>query len=67
VDFSADSGEFLCPCHKSSFKADGTIANPASPSPRGVDALAVEVRADGAVWVTFQNFQAGRADKVPVT
>jgi menaquinol-cytochrome c reductase iron-sulfur subunit len=65
VDFRPESGNFLCPCHKSSFKVDGTIADKASPSPRGLDSLTAEVRADGGVWVQFQNFQAGRPDKIP--
>lgn len=66
VDFSPHRGEFLCPCHNSSFTLDGKIADPKSPSPRPLDTLPVEVRGDGEVWVAFQNFQAGRPDKVPV-
>ena len=66
VDFSAERGNFLCPCHHSSFKVDGQIDDPSSPSPRGLDTLTVEVRDGGEVWVTFQNFEAGRPDKVPV-
>jgi len=66
VDFDAGNAQFLCPCHKSSFKVDGSLANPHSPSPRGMDSLAVRVDEDGIVWVTFQNFLAGRPDKVPV-
>jgi len=45
---------------------DGTIADPKSPSPRALDSLTVKVDADGAVWVAFQNFQAGRRDKIPI-
>lgn len=66
VDFLADDQRFHCPCHKSSFAADGTIADPKSPSPRPLDSLAVKVDDAGGVWVTFQNFEAGRRDKVPV-
>lgn len=66
VDFSAERSKFICPCHLSSFETDGKIADPASPSPRALDSLAVEVRSDGAIWVQFQNFEAGRPDKVPV-
>ena len=66
VDFSAVRDKFLCPCHNSSFTVDGKIADPKSPSPRALDTLPVEVRANDEVWVTFQNFQAGRPDKVPV-
>lgn len=66
VDYATGSGTFRCPCHQSSFAIDGKIADPRSPSPRGLDSLPVEVKDDGSVWVTFQNFQAGRPDKVPV-
>ncbi len=66
VDYVAKSGNFHCPCHQSSFAVDGKIADARSPSPRGMDGLPVEVKADGSVWVAFQNFQAGRPDKVPV-
>lgn len=66
VDYVAKSGNFHCPCHQSSFAVDGKIADTRSPSPRGMDGLPVEVKADGSVWVAFQNFQAGRPDKVPV-
>jgi menaquinol-cytochrome c reductase iron-sulfur subunit len=66
VEFEPGANRFQCPCHKSVFGLDGRVADPRSPSPRGLDGLAVSVDADGAVWVKFQNFQAGRPDKVPV-
>jgi Rieske Fe-S protein len=66
VDFSANRGQFLCPCHNSSFKVDGSRAAATSPAARGLDSLAVDVRSDGTVWIVFQNFEAGRADKIPV-
>jgi menaquinol-cytochrome c reductase iron-sulfur subunit len=66
VDYSSDRNKFVCPCHNSSFALDGKIADPKSPSPRALDTLAVEVRNNNEVWVTFENFQAGRPDKVPV-
>jgi menaquinol-cytochrome c reductase iron-sulfur subunit len=66
VDFLAERNGFLCPCHNSSFALDGKIADPASPAARAMDSLPVEVRNGNEVWVTFQNFQAGRAEKVPV-
>ena len=67
VDFSPERGESMCPCHNSSFSIEGRIATPGSPSPRDLDPLTVEVRPDGGVWVVFQDFQAGRPDRVPVT
>ena len=66
VDFSPARAGFVCPCHNSTFTLDGKIADAKSPSPRPLDSLPAEVRGNGEVWVTFQNFQAGRPDKVPV-
>ena len=66
VELSSKSDGFLCPCHLSRFTVEGKIADPRSPSPRALDTLPVDVAKDGAVWVKFQNFQAGRPDKVPV-
>jgi len=66
VEYKPAGRRYVCPCHASSFGLDGAIADPASPSPRGLDELAVEMRAGGEVWVLFQNFQAGTREKVPV-
>jgi menaquinol-cytochrome c reductase iron-sulfur subunit len=65
VNYLAERGSFLCPCHQSSFTVEGKIDNPDSPSPRALDSLAVELRGKD-VWVQFQNFQAGHAEKIPV-
>ena len=66
VDYVAAQGSFLCPCHNSTFGVDGHIADRSSPSPRGLDSLDVEVRNDKEIWVKFRNYQAGRAEKIPV-
>jgi menaquinol-cytochrome c reductase iron-sulfur subunit len=66
VEFKEDSNSYLCPCHDSTFKLDGTLANESSPSPRGMDLLEVEVRHGAEVWVKFQNFEVGKAKKIPV-
>ena len=66
VDFLADRGRYLCPCHNSAFDVAGKIDDPASPAPRGLDALEVNVSDAGEVWVKFQNFQAGRPEKIPL-
>ena len=66
VDFEPERNAFLCPCHKSTFTVEGRIGNPVSPSPRGLDELKVELRQGKEVWVVFQNFQGGRAEKIPV-
>lgn len=65
VNVSADRSRFVCPCHKSSFDLSGAVNDPASPSPRDMDALDIEIRGD-EVWVRFQNFLPGRAEKEPV-
>jgi menaquinol-cytochrome c reductase iron-sulfur subunit len=67
VDFVPGKQAFFCPCHNSSFALDGRIADPKSPSPRGLDSLDVEVRNEAEVWVKFQNFLAGRHEKTPVS
>lgn len=66
VGYAPDRDSFLCPCHNSTFALDGQVNDPRSPSPRGLDALEVEVRDETEVWVRFQNFRTGRKDKVPV-
>lgn len=66
VRHMADEGRFACPCHNSSFDLDGEVNNTSSPSPRAMDALAVEVRNGDEIWVRFQNFLPGREEKVPV-
>jgi len=65
VDYQASRKSFFCPCHESTFAEDGSINDPHSPSPRGLDTLDVEVRA-GEVWVRFENFRTGSRTKVPV-
>ena len=63
----ADEGSgFACPCHRSSFDLDGVVDDPASPSPRDMDELEVEVRNVDEVWVRFQNFLPGRDEKTAV-
>ncbi len=66
VDYLPERGTFRCPCHDSTFTADGKIDNPNSPSQRGLDDLKVEIRNGGEIWVEFKNFQAGHAEKIPI-
>jgi menaquinol-cytochrome c reductase iron-sulfur subunit len=65
VDYAANSNRFVCPCHNSTFEADGAITTGHSVAPRGLDHLAVEVRNENEVWVKFQNYRAGTAEKIP--
>lgn len=65
VGYRAATQGYFCPCHKSAFAISGAIADPKSPSPRGMDELTAEVR-NGEIWVKFQNFRKGSPDKIPV-
>lgn len=66
VEYTPAANCFLCPCHDSKFNLDGTLfTNAKSPSPRALDTLEVEIRNGSEIWVKFQNFEAGKAKKVP--
>lgn len=62
VDFNPSSHSFICPCHNSSFDAEGKRGE-TSPSARDMDKLTAVVR-DGDVWVKFQNFRTGTAEQI---
>lgn len=66
VDYLAEQHDYHCPCHGSSFTLDGRIKDPRSPSPRGLDPMAVEIRNESEVWVRYQNFVAGQKERIPV-
>lgn len=59
-------GEFFCPCHGARFDLDGKRLDANSRSPRDMDTLLAEPRNGQEVWVEFQNFQFGKAQKLPV-
>ena len=59
-----DGGKFFCPCHAASFDLDGGRTDEASMSPRNMDTLDVEIRNQQEVWVKFENFITGTADKI---
>jgi len=63
VDRSATGPGFTCPCHDSSFDADGNRLT--GPSPRGLDTLASKVE-DGFVHIEFKRFRQGTPEKEPV-
>jgi nitrite reductase/ring-hydroxylating ferredoxin subunit len=64
INWHPDEARFVCPCHGGIFKADGEHA--AGPPPRSMDPLDFEVRA-GRLWVRWQDFEIGVAQRVPVT
>jgi Rieske Fe-S protein len=65
VEFRTERDIFYCPCHDSEFAKDGAVRGQ-SPSRRGLDRLRVEIREGGEVWVHFENFKAGIAEKIPL-
>ena len=64
VDTKVD-GSFACPCHNSSFNADGSLV-PGSVSARGLDKLEIDPKglARGEIRVKYLEFETGRADKI---
>lgn len=58
-----EKGEFYCPCHDSSFSAEG--ARQHGPSPRDLDRLATKVE-DGHVLIDFRRFKLGVPERVEV-
>lgn len=65
VEYAPERQGYLCPCHDSIFALDGRINDPASPAPRGLDALEVEIRNQTEIWVRFRNYRTGRAEQIP--
>ena len=63
VEFQATRDAFYCPCHDSEFAKTGEVRG-TSPSRRGLDSLQVEVRENGDVWVHFERFKPGIAEKI---
>ena len=66
VEFQPEKKGYFCPCHNSLFTPEGKRTD-GSPSARDLDSLNSEVRANGEVWVQFQNFETGKAHKVAVS
>lgn len=64
VDFRETERDYFCPCHNSAFDLESGTQEDNSPSARGLDDLETEIRG-GQVWVRFQNFIMGIAEKKP--
>jgi menaquinol-cytochrome c reductase iron-sulfur subunit len=62
IGFEASSG-FFCPCHDSSFAADGAAKK--GPSPRGMDKLTTRV-SEGYVDVDFRRFRQGTSERIEI-
>ncbi len=66
VDFDRENQRFICPCHESSFNLDGSIKDPRSPAPPGLDRL--EVKIEGSdVLVRYQEFRKGVREQIAVS
>ena len=66
VSYELASQAYLCPCHNSSFNVDGTKledGDSSNPSPRGLDALEVDVQGT-RVFVKYEDYFTGRHAKV---
>lgn len=66
VDFRTSKGDFFCPCHTSSFNLDGVRTNQIPP--RGMDVLPTKLKPDTGdrIWLKYETFRAGTAEKTPV-
>jgi Rieske Fe-S protein len=64
INWHPDQAQFFCPCHGGIFDTDGQQTG--GPPPRAMDPLEFEVRA-GRLWVRWQDFKIGVAERVPVS
>ncbi len=66
INLSGDGKSFLCPCHTSAFKFDGTPLNQVPP--RGMDRLDVSLSddADPTVKVKFERFRTQSEERIPL-
>ena len=66
INFKADQGGFVCPCHTSAFTLDGTPTNRVPPRP--MDRLDIELTPgeDPEIRVGFGRFRAQSEEKIPL-
>ena len=64
VNWQPDQSRFYCPCHGGIFDTEGKQTG--GPPPRSLDPLDYEVRA-GRLWVRWQDFKIGVAERTPVS
>lgn len=63
VVWSKDKKQFICPCHNSTFSAQGAVLG--GPAPRPLDTLPTRIE-QGMLLVSWVNYQPGLSTKVPV-
>jgi Rieske Fe-S protein len=64
INWHPDQAQFVCPCHGGMFNREGERTG--GPPPRAMDPLEFEIRA-GRLWVRWQDFKIGVAERVPVS
>jgi Rieske Fe-S protein len=64
INWHPDQSQFVCPCHGGLFDTSGQRTS--GPPPRAMDPLEFEIRA-GRLWVRWQDFKIGVAQRVPVS
>ncbi|MGA2059601.1 MAG: Rieske 2Fe-2S domain-containing protein [Thermoguttaceae bacterium] len=64
IEAAGNGKKYFCPCHAASFDLAGKRLDADSPSPRAMDSLETEIRNNNEVWVKFQNFITGAANKM---
>ena len=64
VSFDAAKNCYQCPSHGAIFDPQGRRVGENSISPRNLDALEVEVREGGEVWIKYETYRDGVAEKI---
>ena len=64
VAYDAEKKNFYCPSHGALFDLQGRRLDEKGISPRDLDTLEVEVRDGTEIWVKFERFQDGTAQKI---
>jgi Rieske Fe-S protein len=64
VSYDPEKKNYYCPSHGALFDLQGRRLDEKSISPRDLDSLEVEIRDGTEVWVKFEKFQDGTAQKM---
>lgn len=67
VEFREDKKCFWCATHGAMFDEQGRRLGTGNVSPRDLDTLEAEIREDNVVWVKFEKFRDGIAQKIVVS
>ena len=67
VSYDPEKKNYYCPSHGALFDLQGRRLDEKSISPRDLDSLEVEIRDGTEVWVKFEKFQDGTAEKIVKT